>query len=210
MIETISKSNAQPTACSIATRMSASLSLRFSRLPTSENRQWSRPSMATMVAKVPSGPIDRKSTRLNSSHTVIYTLSLHDALPIFGFAELAVFAAADQRKPPMVAAVDGDDGGEGAFRPDEDEAIGRPYVAQFFEAGAAEDHVGGVGQHRIAGERDAEPLAAGAAGAVAGDQIVGRDGFDCAGGVIDHLRRHAVVLFGKTHEFRAVAPRHMG
>src|SRR5882672_7823744 len=28
-------------------------------------------------------PQDRKSTRLNSSHTVIYTLSLHDALPIF-------------------------------------------------------------------------------------------------------------------------------
>src|SRR5476649_2318388 len=27
--------------------------------------------------------LDRKSTRLNSSHTVIYTLSLHDALPIF-------------------------------------------------------------------------------------------------------------------------------
>src|SRR5476649_2450400 len=29
-------------------------------------------------------PRDRKSTRLNSSHTVIYTLSLHDALPIYG------------------------------------------------------------------------------------------------------------------------------
>src|SRR5882672_122583 len=28
------------------------------------------------------GTVDRKSTRLNSSHTVIYTLSLHDALPI--------------------------------------------------------------------------------------------------------------------------------
>src|SRR5438034_349329 len=28
------------------------------------------------------GDGDRKSTRLNSSHTVIYTLSLHDALPI--------------------------------------------------------------------------------------------------------------------------------
>src|SRR5476649_979408 len=28
--------------------------------------------------------LDRKSTRLNSSHTVIYTLSLHDALPIYG------------------------------------------------------------------------------------------------------------------------------
>src|SRR5476649_1336176 len=27
-------------------------------------------------------PPDRKSTRLNSSHTEIYTLSLHDALPI--------------------------------------------------------------------------------------------------------------------------------
>src|SRR5476649_2529139 len=26
---------------------------------------------------------DRKSTRLNSSHTEIYTLSLHDALPIY-------------------------------------------------------------------------------------------------------------------------------
>src|SRR5882672_9038163 len=28
-------------------------------------------------------PLDRKSTRLNSSHTEIYTLSLHDALPIY-------------------------------------------------------------------------------------------------------------------------------
>src|SRR5476649_1813345 len=28
------------------------------------------------------GTVDRKSTRLNSSHTEIYTLSLHDALPI--------------------------------------------------------------------------------------------------------------------------------
>src|SRR5476649_399584 len=31
---------------------------------------------------------DRKSTRLNSSHTVIYTLSLHDALPIWQFIDL--------------------------------------------------------------------------------------------------------------------------
>src|SRR5476649_699586 len=30
--------------------------------------------------------LDRKSTRLNSSHTVIYTLSLHDALPILNLA----------------------------------------------------------------------------------------------------------------------------
>src|SRR5476649_1545482 len=32
---------------------------------------------------------DRKSTRLNSSHTEIYTLSLHDALPISAGAEPA-------------------------------------------------------------------------------------------------------------------------
>src|SRR5476649_2461938 len=32
------------------------------------------------ASRVPAA--DRKSTRLNSSHTVIYTLSLHDALPI--------------------------------------------------------------------------------------------------------------------------------
>src|SRR5476649_2013806 len=31
---------------------------------------------------------DRKSTRLNSSHTEIYTLSLHDALPIYGVRRL--------------------------------------------------------------------------------------------------------------------------
>src|ERR1035437_5058302 len=30
---------------------------------------------------------DRKSTRLNSSHTDIYTLSLHDALPISALAQ---------------------------------------------------------------------------------------------------------------------------
>src|SRR5476649_1866087 len=34
---------------------------------------------------------DRKSTRLNSSHTVIYTLSLHDALPILDWNILTAF-----------------------------------------------------------------------------------------------------------------------
>src|SRR5579875_2830317 len=37
--------------------------------------RWNRPVYAVVGG-------DRKSTRLNSSHTVIYTLSLHDALPI--------------------------------------------------------------------------------------------------------------------------------
>src|ERR671917_505887 len=48
---------------------------------------WSRPAPPTAArgrslrcrAVVP----DRKSTRLNPSHTEIYTLSLHDALPIY-------------------------------------------------------------------------------------------------------------------------------
>src|SRR5882672_5799820 len=35
---------------------------------------------------------DRKSTRLNSSHTEIYTLSLHDALPILGVVRVHVEA----------------------------------------------------------------------------------------------------------------------
>src|SRR5882672_537251 len=42
-------------------------------------------------------PLDRKSTRLNSSHTVIYTLSLHDALPILlggGLVVAHILAAA--------------------------------------------------------------------------------------------------------------------
>src|SRR5476649_600119 len=51
---------------------------------------------------------DRKSTRLNSSHTVIYTLSLHDALPIFEgvFAVglgIAVLSFADEHRLCVVA-----------------------------------------------------------------------------------------------------------
>src|SRR5215204_5757098 len=55
--------------------------------------------------------LDRKSTRLNSSHTVIYTLSLHDALPILlqGTLDQLVHVAAvavDLRAPGDVL-VDG-------------------------------------------------------------------------------------------------------
>src|ERR1035437_2835809 len=44
--------------------------------------------MPTAMTNVAAGlrlPVDRKSTRLNSSHAEIYTLSLHDALPIYVF-----------------------------------------------------------------------------------------------------------------------------
>src|SRR5882672_8611212 len=39
---------------------------------------------------------DRKSTRLNSSHTVIYTLSLHDALPISMHISASVYINDDE------------------------------------------------------------------------------------------------------------------
>src|SRR5476649_2232701 len=44
-------------------------------------------------------PPDRKSTRLNSSHTEIYTLSLHDALPIClaAYTSLATLEIEDHR-----------------------------------------------------------------------------------------------------------------
>src|SRR5215211_4084769 len=42
---------------------------------------WSGPARSKTVSPGYSTKADRKSTRLNSSHTVIYTLSLHDALP---------------------------------------------------------------------------------------------------------------------------------
>src|SRR5579875_1916200 len=44
--------------------------------------------------------LDRKSTRLNSSHTVIYTLSLHDALPICRRVDLV-----RDHRPPEIEVV---------------------------------------------------------------------------------------------------------
>src|SRR5476649_1940325 len=54
-------------------------SLRF--LETRGLNSWKAPKCCVMFCR-PRATTDRKSTRLNSSHTVIYTLSLHDALPI--------------------------------------------------------------------------------------------------------------------------------
>src|SRR5476649_2322857 len=43
---------------------------------------------------------DRKSTRLNSSHTEIYTLSLHDALPIYRVGQVFLVGDAAHIHPP--------------------------------------------------------------------------------------------------------------
>src|SRR5947209_5416104 len=58
--------------------------------------------------------LDRKSTRLNSSHANISTLSLHDALPISEeIARVAVFLASDQASY-VTGAIIPMDGGAGA------------------------------------------------------------------------------------------------
>src|SRR5476649_2900602 len=74
---------------------------------------------------------DRKSTRLNSSHTEIYTISLHDALPIY-------------RADHVGAMIQDDETGRG---PD-----GAGNVVRFDEAGAvegrSEEHTSELQSHR--------------------------------------------------------------
>src|ERR671927_282603 len=55
--------------------------------------------------------LDRKSTRLNSSHTEIYTLSLHDALPIYDLVVVVTGLAerADDDLPHHAAVVGDED-----------------------------------------------------------------------------------------------------
>src|SRR6202022_2567796 len=54
---------------------------RLLRLHAARRLDLYRPELAELARDLPEER-DRKSTRLNSSHTVIYPLSLHDALPI--------------------------------------------------------------------------------------------------------------------------------
>src|SRR5215211_3948326 len=59
-------------------------------------RNPNNPATAMLTNRV-SSHTDRKSTRLNSCHTVIYTLSLHDALPICVARPLASQLGVDRR-----------------------------------------------------------------------------------------------------------------
>src|SRR5262252_1725444 len=74
---------------------------------------------------------DRKSTRLNYSHTVIYTLSLHDALPIY-----AVVAQKRSEEQPAPA----DEGGDADVCLDGDEAVPVPH--------RSEEHTSELQSHR--------------------------------------------------------------
>src|ERR671926_501467 len=74
---------------------------------------------------------DRKSTRLNSSHTEIYTLSLHDALPIF-VERVPVAQVAAQ-------AVDGDGGSIGDSLFD---------IGTAFDCARSEEHTSELQSHR--------------------------------------------------------------
>src|SRR5882672_5787591 len=73
---------------------------------TNDVRPSSNRSMFSFTARSDSVSRDRKSTRLNSSHTEIYTLSLHDALPIFGVAHRAQPVGDDERRASLQQPVD--------------------------------------------------------------------------------------------------------
>src|SRR5476649_1789827 len=77
---------------------------------------------STMRCCMAMAALDRKSTRLNSSHTVIYTLSLHDALPIYD-AAAHVHAELDRQVAVvLVRLVELDDAvlhGDGGLRSEE-------------------------------------------------------------------------------------------
>src|SRR5476649_2262129 len=75
--------------------------------------------------------IDRKSTRLNSSHTVIYTLSLHDALPIY------------QRRVAVALELDqGEQGGQG----DGDHRADDGHIVE--DENRSEEHTSELQSHR--------------------------------------------------------------
>src|SRR5476649_1627153 len=78
-----------------------------------------------------SRPPDRKSTRLNSSHTEIYTLSLHDALPIYKISGLRLRGERSRRITVRGPGLDG-------------AALGLPFV----EAARSEEHTSELQSHR--------------------------------------------------------------
>src|SRR5579875_1398467 len=120
---------------------------------------------------------DRKSTRLNSSHTVIYPLSLHDALPIWAFLHPGParrIASAPVRDVPRPCRAGRAAGGhivrrrtaDGGDRPGIDDRSPRAAAGRAVDRAGPEDRVGPVpdlsrtappgGQHSA---RRTEPLA---------------------------------------------------
>ena len=125
-------------------------------------------------------------------------------------AVIDLLGRAHDRHAEAVAAVDRDDGEPGAFRADEDEAIGFALVVQLGEVLAAEQDVGGVGQRRIAAHADAERLAHRARAAVGADHVVGVDRFLGSGRACRALRACTPSRrLGEADQFAVVAQRHL-
>src|SRR6185437_7119595 len=126
-----------------------------------------------------------------------------------GFAMGFLVGSADDRQPPLIAAIDRDDGREGPFGADEDMAIGLALVVHLDEIGAAENDVGRIGQNAAAAHADAENVAHAARPAVAADEIARADGLALTALHRFELGADAVRILGKAEKLGAIPYLHM-
>src|SRR5882672_4590071 len=103
----------RPPSATMTINRVPNVKLAFSGAATPPKAAYPKPARAATMAVSTRTMIDRKSTRLNSSHTVIYTLSLHDALPICSERETGIFRRSHSSKSGVPEASQGrDDGGQ--------------------------------------------------------------------------------------------------
>src|SRR6185437_7521181 len=123
----------------------------------------------------------------------------------FGFGMGLLLRAADNRQPPIVAAIDRDDRRPGAFRPDEDVTIGFALVVHLHEIGTAENNIRRIGEDALARHRDAETFAHCAGAAVAADEIARADRRALAAVDILDLGGDAIRILREAGELGAIA-----
>ena len=110
----------------------------------------------------------------------------------FGAAQLAPFAAADDRHPPLVVAVDRHDRRPGAFGPEKNKALGLAVVAMPSPVRHACRDAYRVAEFGRALHRDAQCLANSAVNAVAGHQVTCTDMCFALREVVAYGRQHAI------------------
>src|SRR5262245_28081441 len=115
---------------------------------------------------------------------------------------------ADDRHAPLVAAVDRYNRSPGAFRADEDIAIGLPAGVPGREIGAAEDDVGRIGQRRRSDHVNAEDLAHRTVGAVAPRDVVRKNLLLVPGALISDRSARAAALEPQRRQLRVIAKLH--